>query len=104
MGRQPGAGRAATARAASARDGATKAGTGRADLRRLGAMRGAELFSELTGLSVHASVVEELAAAGLTSVVGHYKKRPLYAIAVLRALAVHERHRKALAETTRNAH
>ncbi len=67
-------------------------------------MRSAELLSELTGLSVHASDVEELAAAGVTSVVGHYKKRPLYDVAALRALAADERHRMALAEMIRNAH
>jgi ribonuclease HI len=98
------ASRAATAQAAPARHRAAKAGTGRADLRRLGAMRSAELLSELTGLSVHASDVEELAAAGVTSVVGHYQKRPLYDVAALRALAADERHRMALAEMIRNAH
>jgi hypothetical protein len=68
-------------------------------------MRSAELLSELTGLSVQASDVEELAAAGVTSVVGHYKKkRPLYDVAALRALAADEGHRMAHAEMIRNAH
>ena len=98
------ASRVAADLAAPARHRATEAGTGRADLRRLGAMRSAELLSELTGLSVHASDVEELAAAGVISVVGHYKKRPLYDVAALRALAADERHRMALAEMIRNAH
>jgi ribonuclease HI len=88
----------AVSRAATVRSAMTKEGTGRADQRRLGAVRGAELLSELTGLSVHASDVEELAAAGMTSVAGHYKKRPLYDVAALRALAVDEQHRMALAE------
>jgi hypothetical protein len=61
-------------------------------------LRSAELLSELTGLSVHASDVEELAAAGMTSVVGLYRKRPLYDVAALRALAIDEQHRTALAE------
>jgi hypothetical protein len=55
-------------------------------------VRSAELLSELTGLSIHASDVEELAAAEMISVVGHYKKRPLYDVAELRALTVDERH------------
>jgi hypothetical protein len=48
--------------------------------------------------------VEELTAAGMTSVVGHHKKRPLYDVAALRALAADEQHRKALAEMIRNPH
>jgi hypothetical protein len=48
--------------------------------------------------------VEELAAAGVTAVVGDYKKRPLYDVAALRALAADEQHRKALAEMIRNTH
>jgi probable phosphoglycerate mutase len=86
------------ARAAPVRDRTAKPGSGRADPGRLGALRAAELLSELTGLSVQASDVEELAAAGMTSVVGHYKKRPLYDVAALRALTVDESHRAAIAE------
>ena len=72
---------------------ATKEGPEAAGPQQLGAMRSAQLLSELTGLSVRASDVEELAAAGLASIVGHYKKRPLYDVAALRALAADERHR-----------
>jgi ribonuclease HI len=97
-------GGAAAAGAASARYRAAKAGTGTADLQRLGAVRSAELLGELTGLSVDASDVEELAAAGVVSVVGHYKKRPLYDVAALRALAADDQHRKTLAEMIRNSH
>jgi hypothetical protein len=82
---------------------ATKEDPEAAGPRQLGAMRSARLLSELTGLSVRASDVEELAAAGLASIVGHYKKRPLYDVAALRALAADERHRAALADMTRNA-
>jgi probable phosphoglycerate mutase len=93
----------AAGRAAAPRVRAARADAGRADLPRLGAARSAELLSELTGLRVHASDVEELAAAGVTSVVGHYKKRPLYDVGALRALAANEQHRKALAEMISNA-
>jgi len=89
---------------AAAASRAAKTSTGGADPRRLGAVRSAELLSELTGLSVHASDMEELAAAGLTTVVGRYKKRALYDVAALRALAADERHRTALAEIMRNTH
>jgi ribonuclease HI len=98
------AGRAADARAAPARRHAARAGTARTDPQRLGAARIAELLSELTGLSVRASDVEELAAAGMASVVGYYKKWPLYDVAALRALAADEQHRKALDEMISNAH
>jgi hypothetical protein len=48
--------------------------------------------------------VEELAAAGTASVVGYFKKWPLYDVAALRAFAADGQHRKALAEMVRKAH
>ena len=88
----------AVRRAPAARRQPTRARTGATGTRRLGAARAADLLSELTGLSVYASDVEELAASGMTSVAGHYKKRPLYDVAALQALAADEQHRMALAE------
>jgi ribonuclease HI len=84
--------------AATARRQTTKAAAGRTDPQRLGAARAAELLTELTGLRIHAPDVEELAAAGMISVVGQYKKRPLYDVAALRALAADELRRATLAE------
>jgi hypothetical protein len=63
----------------------------------LGARRCAGWLAELTGLPAEPCDVEDLAADGLTSVVGEYKDWPLYDVAALTVLAGDEQQRAVLA-------
>jgi Exonuclease len=63
----------------------------------LGARRCAELLAGLTGLPVEPCDIEDLAAAGLTTVVAYYKDWPVYDVAALGALARDEQQRSVLA-------
>lgn len=53
----------------------------------LGARRCAELLTELTGLPVEPSDIEDLSTGGLAGIVDYYKDWPLYDVAALAALA-----------------
>ncbi|MGH3155268.1 MAG: hypothetical protein ACRDNF_01630 [Streptosporangiaceae bacterium] len=55
--------------------------------RELGAVRCAELLARRTGLRVSAADVAELAARGMLHVTRLYKRRPLYRVAEVEALA-----------------
>jgi hypothetical protein len=62
-------------------------GTGQEALPELGAVRCAELLARRTGLPVTAGDMEELAARGLVHVTRLYKRRPMYRVAEVEAVA-----------------
>jgi hypothetical protein len=63
-----------------------------------GVVRCAELLSRLTGLSVRAAHVEDLAQRGMLQPSRQYRQRPLYRVADVRALADDPLARALLAE------
>jgi hypothetical protein len=66
--------------------------------REFGAVRCAELLTRRTGLPVRAGHVEKMAALGMVRATRYYRKRPLYRVSEVEALAADALSRARLAD------